>query len=140
MTDRIFLDTNMLVYLFDTAEKKKHARTKNLLLEHVGKATLYISAQVINEFVNITTRKIKNPVTFEKHRHILSFLQVVFIISPLTVHTSLIAVDLKLKYNFSYWDSLILASALENKCSVVYSEDMQHNQLIEESLKIVNPF
>ena len=140
MTDRIFFDTNILVYLFDISEKEKHTETKNLLSKHIGKSNSYISSQVVNEFINITTGKIKNPVAFEKHKHILKFLQVVFIISPLTVYTSLTAIDLKIKYNFSYWDTLILASASENKCSVVYSEDMRHNQLIEGGLKIVNPF
>lgn len=140
MTDRIFFDTNILVYLFDTSETEKHIKTKHLLSKQTGKSSCYISSQVINEFVNITTGKIKNPISFEKQRNILRLLQVVFIIGPLTIHTSLAAVDLKLKYKFSYWDSLILASALENRCSVVYSEDMQHNRLIEGNLKIVNPF
>ena len=140
MTDRIFFDTNILVYLFDTSEKEKHAKARHLLSEQIGKSSLHISSQVINEFVNITTGKIKNPVSFEKQRNILKFLQVVFVISPLTIHTSLAAVDMKLRYSLSYWDSLVLASALENRCSVIYSEDMQHGQMIEGSLKIINPF
>ena len=44
------------------------------------------------------------------------------------------------KYQYSYWDSLLLASSLENKCSIIYSEDMQHEQIIEKKLKIINPF
>ena len=44
------------------------------------------------------------------------------------------------KYNYSFYDSLIIAAAIESGCSILYSEDMQHNQLIEEKLKIVNPF
>ncbi|MCP4349498.1 MAG: PIN domain-containing protein [Desulfobacterales bacterium] len=140
MTDRIFFDTNTVVYLFDTSEKEKRAGAKRLLREQRAKSFLYISSQVVNEFVNITTGKIKNPVTFEKQRSILKFFQIVFIVSPLTIHTSLTALELKLKYRFSYWDSLILASALENRCFVIYSEDMQHGQLIEGSLKILNPF
>jgi predicted nucleic acid-binding protein len=47
---------------------------------------------------------------------------------------------LKEKYHYSWWDSLVLASALENGCQIVYSEDMQHEQVIEDSLKIINPF
>jgi predicted nucleic acid-binding protein len=46
----------------------------------------------------------------------------------------------KYKYNFSYYDSIIVATALENECNVIYSEDMQHNQLIENQLRIINPF
>jgi len=44
------------------------------------------------------------------------------------------------KYHFSWWDSLVLTSALENECSILYSEDLQHKQIIESSLKIMNPF
>ncbi|MDR0516418.1 MAG: hypothetical protein LBH25_05165 [Fibromonadaceae bacterium] len=47
---------------------------------------------------------------------------------------------LKKKYHYSWWDSLVLASALENGCQTFYSEDMQHKQIIESSIKIINPF
>ena len=100
MTDKIFFDTNILVYLFDTFEKERHAAAKHLLSERRANSSLHISSQVINEFVNITTGKIKNPVSFEKQRNILKFLQFVFIISPLTLHTSLAAIDLKLGLGF----------------------------------------
>jgi len=133
MTDRIFFDTNTVVYLFDSSEKEKHFRINELLSEYIGKISVCISSQVINEFISITTGRIKNPIRFEKQKEILKFLKIIFIISPLTVDTSLTAVDLKQKYRFSYWDSLILASALE-------SEDMQHNQIIEGKLRIINPF
>ncbi len=140
MTDRIFFDTNTVVYLFDSSEKEKHFRINELLSEYIGKISVCISSQVINEFITITTGRIKNPIRFEKQKEILKFLKIIFIISPLTVDTSLTAVDLKQKYRFSYWDSLVLASALENDCSVIYSEDMQHNQIIEGKLRIINPF
>ncbi len=140
MTDRIFFDTNVVVYLFDTSEKEKHLRIIELLSEHIGKSSICISSQVINEFVTITARKIKNLISFEKEKEILEFLKIIFIISPLTIYTSLTAIDLKLKYRFSYWDCLILASALEDDCSVIYSEDMQHNQIINDRMRIINPF
>jgi len=50
------------------------------------------------------------------------------------------ALILKDRYKFSYFDSLIIASALENNCDILYSEDIQHNQIIEDKLKIINPF
>ena len=50
------------------------------------------------------------------------------------------ALGIKKKYHFQYYDSLILATAIENNCSIVYSEDMQHNQSIENKIKIINPF
>jgi len=51
-----------------------------------------------------------------------------------------LAMQIKRKHKYSYWDSLIIASALENDCNILYSEDMQHNQVIENKLKIINPF
>ena len=50
------------------------------------------------------------------------------------------AMDIREKYRFSYWDCLIISSALENNCKILYSEDMQDGQIIENILKIVNPF
>ena len=58
------------------------------------------------------------------------------------VYTSTIniAFNLSLKYGFSYWDSMIVATALENNCEVLYTEDMQHGLLVEKTLLIKNPF
>jgi len=104
MKDRIFIDTNVLVYihLFDEESQDKRKALQNLLHRRID-AELIINVQVINEFYNVLLRK-------------------------------------REKYKYSYWDSLILASALENSCSILYSEDMQHGQVIEDSLKIINPF
>jgi predicted nucleic acid-binding protein len=50
------------------------------------------------------------------------------------------AIEIRGRYGFSYWDSLIVATALLSGCSILYSEDMQHDQVIESMLKIINPF
>ncbi|SFO87434.1 PIN domain-containing protein [Hydrogenimonas thermophila] len=57
-----------------------------------------------------------------------------------SLDTQIKAIDIKEKYKLQYYDSLILATALENGCNILYSEDMQHNQIIENQLKIINPF
>ncbi|SDN51183.1 PIN domain-containing protein [Desulfonauticus submarinus] len=59
---------------------------------------------------------------------------------PLTLDIVRKSWEIKEKYKFSYWDSLIVASALENNCSILYTEDMQDGQIIEKKLEIVNPF
>ena len=64
----------------------------------------------------------------------------VVLVVPLTLDIVMKSWSIKTKYKFSYWDSLIIASALENNCSILYTEDMQDGQVIEESSKIVNPF
>lgn len=50
------------------------------------------------------------------------------------------ALEINAKYNYYYWDSLIIATALLSECSIIYSEDMQHNQLIDKKVRILNPF
>ncbi len=50
------------------------------------------------------------------------------------------AMTIKARYKYNYWDSLIIASALQNNCSILYTEDLQDGQVIENALKIVNPF
>jgi len=67
---------------------------------------------------------------------ILSLSQHKFVMSI----TVLQSFEIKNRYSFSYWDSLILSSALENGCDVIYSEDMHDGQLIDGVLRIVNPF
>ncbi len=58
----------------------------------------------------------------------------------ITVETILLAHRLKLQYQFSYWDSLVLVSALNANCEFIYTEDLQHQQVIENRLTILNPF
>ena len=77
---------------------------------------------------------------FDRAKEILQNLKNYFTIYPLTINDSENALDIQIKYKYSYWDSLILSSAINNECSILYSEDLQHNQIIKESLKIINPF
>ena len=67
-------------------------------------------------------------------------LNTVLSINIIGLNTCYKAVDLRLRHKYSYWDSLIIASALENDCSILYTEDLQHEQVIEDKLKIINPF
>ena len=61
-------------------------------------------------------------------------------VSVITIDSIKSAWKLKKQYNLSYWDSLIVASAMENNCDILYSEDMQDRQTLEDKLKIINPF
>ncbi|MGD2091631.1 MAG: PIN domain-containing protein [Candidatus Aminicenantes bacterium] len=140
MTDNHFIDTNVLVYCFDLSEKEKYKRANRLIKDLKETSNLFISSQVLNEFINIVTRKIENPISFENLKSILSILTEIFFISPLTSDNSLSAIDIKTKHQFSYWDSLIIASALENGCNHLYTEDLQDGQIIEKKLEIINPF
>ncbi|OQX08020.1 MAG: hypothetical protein BWK80_48700 [Desulfobacteraceae bacterium IS3] len=97
-----------------------------------------ISTQVIGEFINILSRKFKYgiqdiKVAVDDFRENFE----VGIIETDTIDTALFIMG---KYRFSYWDSMIVSSALNKKCNILYSEDLQHEQIVEKELKIINPF
>ena len=140
MKDKVFFDTNIIVYLFDKSEEKKHAQAKKIVIASLQNVTSHISNQVINEFIVVASQKIENPIPLNRIRKNLEFLRANLNIHAIDFETSLKAIDVKLEYQFSFWDSLIIASALESNCSILYSEDMQHGQVIEDNLKIINPF
>lgn len=133
MSDHIFVDTNILVYAV-ADDLRKRDITDQLLLSH----DIVVSAQVISEFIVVTIRKhiLETPKTVEYAKQFMQVFQVV----PLTTNTITSVVEVMGKYDFSYWDSLILAAALESGCPSVYSEDLQDGQRIEEILTIINPF
>jgi len=132
--NQVFIDTNLLIYLVkdNTGKAEIVAET----LETNGH--IYISTQVINEFCNVAIKKLGIP----KSEILLSIDKFTekFTVSHLSVNTIKIALHIQEKYNFSYYDSLIIASTLENNGSIHYTEDMQHHQIIENSLTIINPF
>jgi len=133
MSDKIFVDTNILVYSVAN-EPRKRTIADNLLLEK----DIIISPQVISEFIAVTLRKkILEPTKVSEYAK--QFMRV-FYVTAMTEETIILALDVMVKYQFSYWDSLILAAALESGCEFLYSEDLQDGQRIENGLTIHNPF
>jgi predicted nucleic acid-binding protein len=134
MKDKTFVDTNLLVYSIST-DKVKAVKVEQLFQQPFD---FVISTQVINEFVNTCHRKNLLPAT-EIRQAVEDFL-LFFDLSIIDKSTILTAFDLKARYGFSWYDSLIVSAALENDCSQLFSEDMQHGLIIEEKLTIQNPF
>jgi predicted nucleic acid-binding protein len=136
MRDRFFLDSNIIVYSILEDEVEKHERITDLLGSLRG-GFLFISTQVINEsYVSL----LKNGLGDSEIQGVLQEIISITNIALITVNTIKLAWKIKTKYILSYWDSLIVASALESGCKVLYSEDMQHGQQIENTLTIKNPF
>ncbi|MBA4417873.1 MAG: PIN domain nuclease [Syntrophus sp. (in: bacteria)] len=140
MKGNVFLDTNIIVYLFDKTDAIKHASAKLFIQECLKKHNGHISTQVVNEFVVVISEKIKNPIPFEEINKRITSLSNMLIISPLVFLTCKKSIEIKQRYKYSYWDSLIISSALLNECSILYTEDMHGGQVIDGKLKIVNPF
>jgi predicted nucleic acid-binding protein len=133
MNGKAFFDTNVLVYAIVENDPRK-IRARELLA--VGGT---ISVQVLNEFVSVVRRKVKMP--WDDMRATLRW---ILLLCPeavtVTIKTHEKAVGVAERYGYRIYDALIVASALEAGCTILYSEDMQDGQVIEKRLTIRNPF
>jgi len=135
MKDSVFIDTNVLVYYFQTQDDPRKIKSRMLIDQNFY--NIAISVQVLGELFNVL-KKLGN--THKKCASIVETCMNNF--QTLSIQRNHVVQALKInqKYGFSYYDSLIIASALEAGCKVLYTEDLQHNQLIENKLRIINPF
>jgi predicted nucleic acid-binding protein len=127
----VFFDTNVLLYLL-SGDGMKADRAEALIADG-GK----ISVQVLNEFVAVATRKLAMPVP--EIREVLSAVRALCAVEPMTLETHDRALDLAERFHLSFYDALIVAAAGLAKCGLLYSEDMQDGQRIEQ-VTIRNPF
>ncbi|MCI5191581.1 MAG: PIN domain-containing protein [Candidatus Electrothrix sp. AU1_5] len=139
MNDKYFIDTNIFVYSFQSNEPVKQGISQELIQNALQEQTGCISSQVIQEFLNVATKKFNPPLS---HQDSLKYLNMV--LAPLCeVFNSLDllrkALEVSERWQYSLYDSMIITAALQTKCATLYSEDMQHGQQIE-SLVIENPF
>jgi predicted nucleic acid-binding protein len=139
MSDRYFLDTNVFVYCFDESNRRKHQKANDLVLGALRERSGLISSQVIQEFLNVATRKFTKPMTGPESR---AYLQTV--LAPLcevfaSVSLYEQALSIQSETNYSFYDSLMIAAAIEGRCRYLYSEDLQSGHTIR-GLTIKNPF
>jgi predicted nucleic acid-binding protein len=131
-----FVDTNILVYAVDCAEldsRKRQIAREILLLPR-----LHLSVQVLNEFISVARNPKKLSLSRDQEsRWLREWFE--FKIAAITFLTFQKALEFHLRYQLSHWDSLIIASAREAACSIVYSEDMNHGQSYD-GVKVINPF
>ncbi|HWR67012.1 MAG TPA: PIN domain-containing protein [Bellilinea sp.] len=133
-----FIDTNILVYAFDETAGKKHSIAVKIIENGWNNKNGNISLQVIQEFYVTLTRKIPNPVDIRTVRKIVSDLSTWRIHSP-TVEDVLQAIDIQFENKLSFWDSLLIQSAIRLGCQTLISEDLSHGQVIA-GVRIFNPF
>ncbi len=134
MSDKIFFDTNVLVYCYTETELNKKAIAIGL----AQSPDAWVSTQVLQELSNTLRKKFGKDwaeiaMTVEEVCQNFE----VFVNQPDTVRDAIRIAD---RYGYSLYDSLILSSSISVGCSIVYSEDMQNGQVIDGVLKIVNPF
>jgi predicted nucleic acid-binding protein len=139
MKDRFYPDTNLFVYSFDRNAPDKAKRASDLIADAVTSRKGIVSYQVVQEFLNVALKRFERPM---KPPEAEQYLTTVF--RPLlSVYVSpglfLEALRLCGRYRLGWYDSLIVAAAIEGQCSVLYSEDLQYEMRIGE-LVISNPF
>lgn len=132
MSDRAFFDTNILVY---TVARNDPRQERSLALLGVGGV---VSVQVLNEFVSAVRRKVRLP--WSDVRAALEWFRALCPNPlPVSIRTHDEAIAIAVRYGYHIYDSLVVASALEAECDILYSEDLQDGQVVE-GLTIRNPF
>ncbi|HWY20551.1 MAG TPA: PIN domain-containing protein [Candidatus Acidoferrum sp.] len=133
MSASAFFDTNVFVYAI-VQDDQRSSRAEELLLEGGT-----VSVQILNEFAAVARRKAK--MTWDEVRFGLENIERLCPNPlPVTIDTHSQALAIAEKYGFRIYDALMVASALEARCTILYSEDMQDGQIIDHRLTIRNPF
>jgi predicted nucleic acid-binding protein len=139
MSGADFLDTNVLVYLFDETDERKRRIATELVRRGVALGTACISFQVVQETLQVVTRKLSPPATaVEAIRLLDDVLTPLWTVAP-TPALYRRGLELQERYRLSFYDALVVAAALEAGCERLLTEDLQHGQRIER-LTIEDPF
>lgn len=133
-----FVDTNVLVYAHDKSADQKHAQAKKLIQELWLSGSGCLSVQVLQEFYVTVTKKVAQPMAVDSAIGVISDLAF-WRMHPPTAHDVLMAIDLQRRCSISFWDAMIIWSAAQLGCTVIWSEDLNPGQLYE-GVKIRNPF
>lgn len=139
MSDKFFLDTSFFIYTFDEDHLEKRDRARALVAKALAESYGVISYQVVQEFLNAALRKFSKPLTSSDAERYLTI-----VLEPLcSVYASVElfhqAIEISRRWKYAFYDSLVIVSAQQAGCSVLYSEDLQHGQTIG-GLRILNPF
>jgi predicted nucleic acid-binding protein len=138
MSGIAFVDSNVLIYAHDRDAGPKRELARELFgrlwSEHAG----VLSVQVLQEFFVTVTRKLQSPIARAQAREVVRA-YAPWVVSPTTPGTVLRATELSEASGIDFWDALIVASAEEAGAEILYSEDLNHGQLIA-GVRIVNPF
>lgn len=138
MSDKIFLDSNIIIYAYDKSDPERQKKAQQILKDVFQNENGILSPQVLSEFFVVVTRKIKNPLSSIDAKTIissLSFLQV----EEIDLTSVKRAIETHIQFKISYWDSLIISTAERAVYNIILSEDLNHGQIIN-GVEINNPF
>lgn len=137
MSTACFFDTNVLVYALDTRAGRKHEIADALLAEHLRAGTLVLSTQVLQETYAVLLRKLQAPP--ERALEAVSALAQERVV-PSSASFVVDALALSIEHRLSSWDALIVQAALQARCELLFSEDLQAGRRFGSGLVVVNPF
>ena len=139
MSAESFIDTNVFVYQLERLDVRKADIADDLIEHGIDTQTACISFQVVQECLNTATRKAHLQLgTQDMRRYLETVLAPLLRVQP-SLRLYRASLEIRSRYRFAYYDSLIVAAALDAGCATLYSEDLQDGQRIE-GLTIVNPF
>ncbi len=134
---KVFFDSNILVYSADERDLQKKDIASRLINEITATGRGVVSTQCLQEFYNVAVKKLN--LKKDEAKEYVEFFADIFSVVQVSVPLILNAVDISIKTQFSFWDSLVLSTANESNCIIVYSEDLNDGQLVGGT-KILNPF
>jgi predicted nucleic acid-binding protein len=139
MSDRYFLDTNIFVYSLDPVDPRKARIAEELVTRGVGSRLGVISYQVVQEFMNVSLRQFRATMTVTELE--LYFFKVLLPMMTIPSSSGLFVEALRLQAagQIVWYDSLVVAAAIQGGCEILYSEDMQHGRHFGD-LVVQNPF
>lgn len=136
--DKTFVDTNIIIYAYDVTAGKKHKTAGNILADLWNSGLGVISTQVLQEFFVNVVQKIPKPIGKKQAKEIVrDFLKWHVVVN--TGNSIIEAIDISLKFGYSFWDSMIIEAAITGGAVALISEDLQEGQVIS-GVTIRNPF
>lgn len=136
MKDNILIDSNVWIYLASKQDDRKKKLAGELIGSHFN--SIILSVQILGEIFTVLDRK--TDLTKKEIANITSYYADSYEVIYSGKEIFKEAVSIRLKYGYSFFDSLIVATGIVADCTILYSEDLHHNQLIENKLRIINPF
>lgn len=134
---KVFFDSNILIYVVDDRDLTKQNKAIEIITKSIDSENGIISTQSLQEFYNVTTRKLR--CTPEKAKEYAKNFASSFDVQQISPDMIYNAIDISIANKISFWDSLIVSAAQDSGCVIIYSEDLNDGQIIN-GVKILNPF
>ena len=136
--EKVFLDTNIIIYAYDVSAGEKHEIAREVMVNLWDTESGVVSTQVLQEFFVSVTRKIPKPLDVKSAKDIINDLLKWDVVLN-DGDCILDAIDIHLRYKYSFWDSMIIRAAIKGAVSLILSEDLSDGQIIN-GIEIKNPF